>query len=137
MVCACVPFVARRDVLCLDVLQDVAQGADAVPDSTTTESESVSDVQLLRAGGDERTMFKLTLQVGEGRTHRFSKHAPCLSGMSTSHPHQSALLSALAPQPACQSGVRLSRGQTLCRCCCPAQPRKLPAGGGELFGPCL
>jgi hypothetical protein len=48
---------------CSCVLQEVPQGPDAVPDSATTESDSVSDVQLLRSGGDERTLFKLTLQV--------------------------------------------------------------------------
>lgn len=34
-----------------------------MPDSTTTDSESMSDVQLIRSGGDERTLFKLTLQA--------------------------------------------------------------------------
>jgi hypothetical protein len=45
------------------VLQDQGSVLDPAGDSTTTESGSVSDVQLLRSGGDERTLFKLTLQV--------------------------------------------------------------------------
>jgi hypothetical protein len=38
-------------------------GDDAAPDSSTTDSDSVSDVQLIKSGGEERTLFKLTLQV--------------------------------------------------------------------------
>lgn len=53
---------------CAAVLQDQSQGLDAAGDSATTESESVSDVQLLRSGGDERTLFRLTLQVCGGPT---------------------------------------------------------------------
>lgn len=69
------------------VWQDVAQGSDTVPDSTTTESESVSDVQLLRAGGDERTIFKLTLQVRDRCIHVATGYrsgpAPTSTGIST------------------------------------------------------
>jgi hypothetical protein len=39
---------------------------DPAGDGTATESDSVSDVQLLRSGGEERTLFKLTLQVRTG-----------------------------------------------------------------------
>lgn len=68
------------------MLQDAAQGPDAVPDSTTTESESVSDVQLLRAGGDERTIFKLTLQVWA----RLWQQVPvALAAPYRVHPHMS------------------------------------------------
>lgn len=35
----------------------------AATDSTTTDSESVSDLQLVRGGGEQRTLFKLLLQV--------------------------------------------------------------------------
>jgi hypothetical protein len=74
--CATITTATCRSCVCLCVLQDMAQGPDAVPDSATTESDSVSDVQLLRSGGDERTLFKLTLQVSSGaartcvRTHK-------------------------------------------------------------------
>lgn len=49
-------------------LQDGNGGeADAAAESATTDSESVSDIQLVRGGGEARTLFKLTLQV---RTRR-------------------------------------------------------------------
>lgn len=54
---------APSAVAVADDLQDQGPAIDAAGDSATTESDSVSDVQLLRSGGDERTLFKLTLQV--------------------------------------------------------------------------
>lgn len=47
-------------------LQEAADGpaaAAAAETATTTDSESVSDIQLVRGGGEQRTIFKLTLQV--------------------------------------------------------------------------
>jgi hypothetical protein len=47
---------------CAVHVQDAGE-ADAAGDSATTDSESVSDIQLVRGGGEQRTLFKLTLQV--------------------------------------------------------------------------
>jgi hypothetical protein len=45
-------------------VQDAAgTEAEAGGDAATTDSESVSDIQLVRGGGEQRTLFKLTLQV--------------------------------------------------------------------------
>lgn len=47
-------------------LQEAAEGVDAgaaAETATTTDSESVSDIQLVRGGGEQRTVFKLKLQV--------------------------------------------------------------------------
>lgn len=44
-------------------LQDGGEGADTAADMSTTDSESVSEMQLVRGGGEQRTLFKLTLQV--------------------------------------------------------------------------
>jgi hypothetical protein len=47
--------------------------ADAAGDAATTDSESVSDIQLVRGGGEQRTLFKLTLQVrGEEHMRRLA-----------------------------------------------------------------
>jgi hypothetical protein len=102
------------------VLQDLVQGADTVPDSTTTESESVSDVQLLRAGGDERTIFKLTLQVRKRAVATGSK-----SGTSTSTSTSTF-------------SVSLARfdSHVCCHISCDpfvVQPRKLPKCCGDLW----
>jgi hypothetical protein len=52
-----------------DALAAVQGGPEGDPlglapvESATTDSESVSDIQLVRGGGEQRTLFKLTLQV--------------------------------------------------------------------------
>jgi hypothetical protein len=57
---------AANDVLVLPTQDTGSSEGDAAGDSATTDSESVSDIQLVRGGGEQRTLFKLTLQVRQG-----------------------------------------------------------------------
>jgi hypothetical protein len=63
-------------------LQDAGGNeADAAGDSATTDSESVSDIQLVRGGGEQRTLFKLTLQVrGQVDMQRLAWHGSGMAG---------------------------------------------------------
>jgi len=61
---ACLPCCPSVKCILLCLQASSGQGAElAATDSSVTDTESMSDVQLLRSGGDERTLFKLTLQA--------------------------------------------------------------------------